>query len=61
MKRHPELGYRMLANIPFLEQARRLVLTHHERFDERATRSDWRATSCRSPRASCTCARRTSR
>jgi response regulator RpfG family c-di-GMP phosphodiesterase len=33
MKRHPELGYRMLANIPFLEQARRLVLTHHERFD----------------------------
>jgi len=33
MKRHPELGYRMLANIPFLEDARRLVLTHHERFD----------------------------
>ena len=33
MKRHPEVGYRMLANIPFLDRARRLVLTHHERFD----------------------------
>ena len=33
MKRHPELGYRMLASIPFLDHARRLVLTHHERFD----------------------------
>jgi response regulator RpfG family c-di-GMP phosphodiesterase len=33
LKRHPELGYRMLANIPSLDQARRLVLTHHERFD----------------------------
>jgi response regulator RpfG family c-di-GMP phosphodiesterase len=33
MKRHPELGYRLLANIPFLAAARRLVLTHHERFD----------------------------
>jgi response regulator RpfG family c-di-GMP phosphodiesterase len=33
MKRHPELGYRMLANIPFLDRARQLVLTHHERFD----------------------------
>jgi response regulator RpfG family c-di-GMP phosphodiesterase len=33
LKRHPEFGYRMLANIPSLEQARRLVLTHHERFD----------------------------
>jgi response regulator RpfG family c-di-GMP phosphodiesterase len=33
MKRHPELGYRMLASIPFLDQARRLVLVHHERFD----------------------------
>jgi response regulator RpfG family c-di-GMP phosphodiesterase len=33
MKRHPELGYHMLASIPFLDQARRLVLTHHERFD----------------------------
>jgi response regulator RpfG family c-di-GMP phosphodiesterase len=33
MKRHPELGYRMLANIPFLDHPRRLVLMHHERFD----------------------------
>ena len=35
LKRHPELGYRMLANIPSLDQARRLVLTHHERYDGR--------------------------
>jgi response regulator RpfG family c-di-GMP phosphodiesterase len=33
LKRHPELGYRMLANVPSLDQARRLVLTHHERYD----------------------------
>jgi response regulator RpfG family c-di-GMP phosphodiesterase len=33
LKRHPELGYRMLASIPSLDQARRLVLTHHERYD----------------------------
>ena len=33
MKRHPEVGYRMLANIPFLDEARKLVLTHHERWD----------------------------
>ena len=33
MRRHPENGYRMLANIPFLGEARKLVLTHHERWD----------------------------
>lgn len=33
MKRHPELGYRMLAGIPFLEDARKIVLQHQERFD----------------------------
>jgi response regulator RpfG family c-di-GMP phosphodiesterase len=33
MKRHPELGYRMLASIPSLERARRVVLQHHERWD----------------------------
>jgi len=33
LKRHPQLGYRMLANIPSLDRARRLVLTHHERYD----------------------------
>jgi response regulator RpfG family c-di-GMP phosphodiesterase len=33
MKRHPELGYRLLAGIPMLDDARRIVLQHHERFD----------------------------
>jgi response regulator RpfG family c-di-GMP phosphodiesterase len=33
LKRHPELGFRMLASIPALERARRIVLQHHERFD----------------------------
>src|SRR3954468_13209911 len=33
MKRHPELGYRMLAGIPYLEQARGIVIQHHERWD----------------------------
>lgn len=41
MKRHPELGYRALANaeallgqsIPFLETAKQIVLCHHERWD----------------------------
>jgi response regulator RpfG family c-di-GMP phosphodiesterase len=33
LKRHPELGYRMLASIPSLERARRIVLQHHERWD----------------------------
>ena len=33
MKKHPELGYRMLEGIPFLEKASEIVLTHQERFD----------------------------
>jgi response regulator RpfG family c-di-GMP phosphodiesterase len=33
LKRHPELGYRMLAAVPSLERARRIVLQHHERWD----------------------------
>jgi response regulator RpfG family c-di-GMP phosphodiesterase len=33
MKRHPELGYRLLAGIPYLEQARKIVIQHHERWD----------------------------
>ena len=33
LQRHPEFGYRMLASIPSLDRARRLVLTHHERYD----------------------------
>jgi response regulator RpfG family c-di-GMP phosphodiesterase len=33
MKRHPEMGYRMLQHIPFLEPALGIVLHHQERFD----------------------------
>ncbi len=33
MKRHPELGYRMLEKIDFLEESAKLVHTHHERYD----------------------------
>lgn len=33
MKRHPELGYRMLNGIDFLRDAAEVVYTHHERFD----------------------------
>src|SRR5205823_5558124 len=33
MKRHPELGYRLLAGIPYLEGARKIVIQHHERWD----------------------------
>jgi len=33
MKRHPEMGYRMLRHIPFLEPALDIVLSHQERFD----------------------------
>jgi putative nucleotidyltransferase with HDIG domain len=35
MRRHPELGYQMLAGIPFLEEARTIVLHHQERYDGR--------------------------
>ena len=33
MKKHPEMGYRMLQHIGFLEPALDLVLCHQERFD----------------------------
>lgn len=33
MKRHPELGYRLLRHIPYLAGAREIVLAHQERFD----------------------------
>jgi putative nucleotidyltransferase with HDIG domain len=33
MRRHPQLGYQMLAQIDFLKGAVEIVLTHHERWD----------------------------
>jgi len=33
MRKHPEMGYRMLRHIKFLDGGRRLVLEHHERWD----------------------------
>lgn len=33
MRTHPEIGARILEGIPFLAAARRIVLTHHERWD----------------------------
>lgn len=33
MRRHPEMGYRMLEHIRFLEPALDIVLSHQERFD----------------------------
>ncbi len=33
MKKHPELGFRLLAGIDFLDTARYIVLHHHERWD----------------------------
>jgi putative nucleotidyltransferase with HDIG domain len=33
MRKHPELGYRILKRIPFLEEAREIVLSHQERWD----------------------------
>jgi response regulator RpfG family c-di-GMP phosphodiesterase len=33
MRRHPEIGYRLLGGVPFLSEARKIVLQHHERFD----------------------------
>jgi putative nucleotidyltransferase with HDIG domain len=35
MRRHPELGYRILAGIDFMERARQIVLSHQERYDGR--------------------------
>ena len=33
MKRHPAIGYAMICSIPFLREAARIVLAHHERYD----------------------------
>jgi putative nucleotidyltransferase with HDIG domain len=33
MRRHPEMGARILEGVPFLAGAREIVLTHQERFD----------------------------
>lgn len=33
MKKHPQLGYDMLKNIDFLEDAAKIVLHHHEHYD----------------------------
>ena len=33
IKRHPELGYRILSGIPFLREAAEVVFSHHEKFD----------------------------
>lgn len=33
MRKHPDIGYRMIAHIPFLARAAQIVLHHHEAFD----------------------------
>lgn len=33
MRRHPEVGYRLIQNIEFLRDSAEIVLSHHERFD----------------------------
>lgn len=33
MRRHPAFGYRILAQVPYLRPAARIVLAHHERWD----------------------------
>jgi putative nucleotidyltransferase with HDIG domain len=33
MRRHPDVGYRLLRDVPFLGHAAEIVYTHHERFD----------------------------
>jgi HD-GYP domain-containing protein (c-di-GMP phosphodiesterase class II) len=35
MRRHPEIGRRIIGDIPFLMQAREIVYSHHERWDGR--------------------------
>ncbi len=35
MRKHPEMGYRMLANIPYLKDAAQIVYSHQERWDGR--------------------------
>jgi hypothetical protein len=33
MQRHPELGYEMVRDAPFLQEAGEIILSHHERYD----------------------------
>lgn len=33
MRRHPEMGVRIISGIPFLESTRTIILSHHERWD----------------------------
>jgi HD domain len=33
MRRHPAMGYRILAQVPYLRPAAKIVLAHHERWD----------------------------
>ncbi|HEY4668723.1 MAG TPA: HD-GYP domain-containing protein [Tepidiformaceae bacterium] len=33
MRKHPAMGYRILAQVPYLRPAARIVLAHHERWD----------------------------
>ncbi|MCJ7811194.1 MAG: HD-GYP domain-containing protein, partial [Dehalococcoidia bacterium] len=33
IQRHPELGYEMVSNAPFLREAGEIILYHHERYD----------------------------
>lgn len=33
MRKHPEIGYYMIANVPFLSKAAEIVLHHHEAYD----------------------------
>jgi hypothetical protein len=33
MRRHPAMGYRILAGVPYLRPAAKIVLAHHERWD----------------------------
>jgi putative nucleotidyltransferase with HDIG domain len=33
MQKHPVIGYNMLRDIPFLKEAAKLILHHHERYD----------------------------
>ena len=35
MRNHPEIGFRILSRIKFLEESAKLVLQHHERYDGR--------------------------
>jgi HD-GYP domain-containing protein (c-di-GMP phosphodiesterase class II) len=33
IQKHPELGYEMVSNAPFLREAGEIILCHHERYD----------------------------